>query len=498
MIKLKNILTEAGVFDSPETYNIEPQKAMDMQMKGKEGGTSIAGVEPPYDGLMDKFMELDEAEREEAHDQMINMYDSILIDLDVTYNSLYGKAGMYHKMGEKAAKGEFKGVTGDEGLTPEAASTGIEYMHKQVAAKTAQAEEIELVLAYLVAGRKETPKYTPDEIDAEIEKLASERKKKMKKYLADENIKLQEKEAEVKEAKKEADELVKSKKGDFVSNVTKALETQQDLSNIDGPAKTAVDAIDKEAEALVNKLKGDVQSFIDKYSDEEDVDKEYEKFKKFQAYEKSKEGESKDTKEGMIKLKPLVEAGNDIDLSKVFMKGVGPGGEPNPDQLTDEPKAEKEIESALKDLDKEINRADLEPKKVNEALGLTLAGVALSMPAIIKLIGKFVNILKRVPGLKSLSGDKIIALGDKWHHRLINGVVIALKKVGVKDTIKAKKFANLIFHLIIAMLLFAGGAAAYKFATKGNVIGATLKTALNAIKTGEIRAFIISGAEAIS
>ena len=185
--------------------------------------------------------------------------NSFLIDLDVTYNSLYGKAGMYHKMGQKAAKGEFKGVTGDKGLTPEAASTGIEYMHKQVAAKTAQAEEIELVLAYLVAGRKETPKYTPDEIDAEIEKLASERKKKMKKYLADENIKLTE----------------------------------------------------KEAEAIVNKLKGDVQSFIDKYSDDEDVDKEYEKFKKFQAYEKAKEKKSDpkaDTKEGMIKLKPLIEA----------------------------------------------------------------------------------------------------------------------------------------------------------------------------------------------
>lgn len=311
MIKLKHILNEAGVFDSPETYNIDPPKAMDMLMKGKSGGKGIAGVEPPYDGLMDKFMELDEAEREEAHDQMINMYDSILIDLDVTYNSLYGKAGMYHKMGQKAAKGEFKGVTGDKGLTPEAASTGIEYMHKQVAAKTAQAEEIELVLAYLVAGRKETPKYTPDEIDAEIEKLASERKKKMKKYLADENIKLTEKEPEVKKAKKEADDLVKSKKGDFVSDVTKAIETQQDLSNAATPAEKSVEAIKKEAEAIVNKLKGDVQSFIDKYSDDEDVDKEYEKFKKFQAYEKAKEKESDpkaDTKEGMIKLKPLIEA----------------------------------------------------------------------------------------------------------------------------------------------------------------------------------------------
>ena len=34
-------------------------------------------------------------------------------------------------------------------------------------------------------------------------------------------------------------------------------------------------------------------------------------------------------------IKPLYE--QNIDMDKIFMKGVGPGGEPNPDQLTDEP-----------------------------------------------------------------------------------------------------------------------------------------------------------------
>lgn len=199
----------------------------------------------------------------------------------------------------------------------------------------------------------------------------------------------------------------------------------------------------------------------------------------------------------MIKLKYILEA-DDIDLSKVFMKGVGPGGEPNPDQLTDEPeKVEKEVEDALKDLEKDFKKADLEPKNVDEALGLTLAGVALSLPAIISLIGKFVNLLKKIPGLKSLSGDRLIAIGDKWHHKLMGGITYAIQALGIKDKVKAKKFANILFHIVIAILLVAGGAAAVNYATKGNIAGATLKGALNAVKSGEIRTFIVKSAETI-
>ncbi len=196
----------------------------------------------------------------------------------------------------------------------------------------------------------------------------------------------------------------------------------------------------------------------------------------------------------MIKLKNiLIEADvfqdPNIDMDKVFMKGK------DRNELTDEPN--KEIEDAFKDLEKDIKSADLEPKKVDEALGLTLAGVALSMPAIIGVLGKFINLLKKIPGLKSLSGDRLIAAGDKYHHKVVAGLAKVLKLAGVKDSAKAKKFANVLFHIIIAMLLFTGGAAAYKFATKGNLIGATLKSALNAVKAGEIRSFILASAEAI-
>jgi hypothetical protein len=156
----------------------------------------------------------------------------------------------------------------------------------------------------------------------------------------------------------------------------------------------------------------------------------------------------------------------------------------------DTDKVEDKVEDAFKDLGDEFKRADLDAKNVDEAIGLTLAGVALSAPEILKLIGKFVNLLKKIPGLKSLSGDRLIALGDKYHHIIMGGIVKGLMKVGVKDKAKAENAASWIFHIVIALLLVAGGMAAYKFASKGQVSASMLKNALNAVKSNEIKKFI--------
>jgi len=156
-----------------------------------------------------------------------------------------------------------------------------------------------------------------------------------------------------------------------------------------------------------------------------------------------------------------------------------------------------EIEGLLGDFEKEIKRTDLNAPE-SESVGLTIAGIALSLPEIIKLIGKFVNLLKRIPGLKKLSGDSLIAIGDKYHHKITDAFTFIIKKAGVKDQTKAKKFANILHHVIIAMLLIAGGTSMANYANKGNIAGATLKGALNAVKTGEIRAFIIKAASELA
>ena len=155
------------------------------------------------------------------------------------------------------------------------------------------------------------------------------------------------------------------------------------------------------------------------------------------------------------------------------------------------------IEDALDDIGDEFKTLDLEPKKVQEALGLTLAGVALSMPEIIKLIGKFVNLLSKIPGLKSLSGERLIAIGDKMHHKLLGGIEYALKKAGVQDADKAKKFAGILLHVVIAMLLIAGGISLSELVSKGSIKSATLKASLNAIKAKELKSFIVSAASKV-
>ena len=158
--------------------------------------------------------------------------------------------------------------------------------------------------------------------------------------------------------------------------------------------------------------------------------------------------------------------------------------------------SDKEVEDVFKDIESDIKTSDISNTKT-EAIGLTLAGVALSAPEIIKLLGKFVNFLKKIPGLKTLSGDKLIAIGDKYHNKIQNAFVNIMKKAGVKDDAAAKKYASVLHHMIIALLLVAGGVSMAGLVGKGSIKTATLKGALNAVKTKEITTFLTKAADAI-
>tara|TARA_R100001443_G_scaffold117025_1_gene139597 strand:+ start:3176 stop:3766 length:591 start_codon:yes stop_codon:yes gene_type:complete len=196
----------------------------------------------------------------------------------------------------------------------------------------------------------------------------------------------------------------------------------------------------------------------------------------------------------MIKLSQIlieadVFADPNIDMDKVFMKGK------DRNELTDEP--EEQIDDLFSDFEKEIKRTDLDAPK-SESIGLTLAGVALSLPEIIKLIGKLVNLLKKLPFLKKLSGDKLIKLGDKYHGKITSAFQTILTGAGVRDQNKAKKYANVLHHVVIAMLLIVGGISMSGLVAKGSIKGSVLKGALNAIKTKELRSFLITTADAIA
>jgi Mg2+ and Co2+ transporter CorA len=154
--------------------------------------------------------------------------------------------------------------------------------------------------------------------------------------------------------------------------------------------------------------------------------------------------------------------------------------------------AEADVEDKLDDLAQDFKSVDLEGDDLqNEALSaLTLAGVALSLGMIVKLVGKFINLLGKIPGLKFLSGEKLVDIGEKYHHVIVGAIEKAIVKAGVKDKKKAHKVAELIHTLIVAALLLQGGSSALQYLAKGKLKMVGIKTALNAIKSGEIAEYI--------
>ena len=91
----------------------------------------------------------------------------------------------------------------------------------------------------------------------------------------------------------------------------------------------------------------------------------------------------------------------------------------------------------------------------------------------------------------------MIAIGDKYHHKIQNAFIRIIKKAGVKDDTAAKKYASILHHMIIALLLVAGGVSMAGLVGKGSIKTATLKGALNAVKTKEITSFLTKAADAI-
>lgn len=158
---------------------------------------------------------------------------------------------------------------------------------------------------------------------------------------------------------------------------------------------------------------------------------------------------------------------------------------------------ENEIEAALKQtfnqIGKELqaNKDDVvvdKEGKVDEALLTLAAGIALSGPTILKIIAKVTKKASVFFGGKGANSDKVIAAADKAHHFLI-GIVEKIIGLFLPSTIDPKlkhKLAEGIFYLIIGGLLGAGSIEMASKLEAGNISGAAVKGALNAVKSGEI------------
>ena len=155
-----------------------------------------------------------------------------------------------------------------------------------------------------------------------------------------------------------------------------------------------------------------------------------------------------------------------------------------------------EMSAILKTMDTELAKA---AKSTNEGL-ITIASIAIALPAIMGLIAKFGkaagNMVNKMLGKKPTDQDayqqwmtKLGHIADELHHLYMAPLTAVVKKF-VKEEEKAKKIASGIFHVIVATFLVASGATALKALQAKNISLATLESALSAVKGGEINQYI--------
>jgi len=159
-----------------------------------------------------------------------------------------------------------------------------------------------------------------------------------------------------------------------------------------------------------------------------------------------------------------------------------------------------QLKGQMNDLVKNIDTTlQNKTEEQNESL-LTVASLAVAMPAILGLVSKFgkaaSNIINKIIGKKPTAKEeeenwfsKLGKIADDLHH-LYQAPLEKVVAKFVKDPIKAKKVAHFIFHVIVAIMLLASGVTAVKALRSKEISIATLETALAAVKGGEIKAYV--------
>jgi len=148
---------------------------------------------------------------------------------------------------------------------------------------------------------------------------------------------------------------------------------------------------------------------------------------------------------------------------------------------------EKGLKMAFAGIERDI---ESNKEKLTESAGLAIAGTALAIPELMKIIASVAKATSRFFGGSGKTADKVAAVADKLHHFLVGLIEKALKVLGMKDTDVIHKTANIIFHVIVASLMIASGYAAVKAFKASNISAATLEGSLAAVKNGEVQRFI--------
>jgi len=164
---------------------------------------------------------------------------------------------------------------------------------------------------------------------------------------------------------------------------------------------------------------------------------------------------------------------------------------------------EKELGDIIVDFSKDLENIKKEEELKNEAGVVLTASIVLAAPVIIRFLSNLGKKGAEIINKKLEKESKIITGSEEWfkelsevaeklHHLYLKPIEYAVKNVfKIKDEQKVKKISNLLFHVIIAVLLYFSGVGAVKAFEAKNINLGFLESILAAIKSNELKGFIV-------
>jgi hypothetical protein len=169
------------------------------------------------------------------------------------------------------------------------------------------------------------------------------------------------------------------------------------------------------------------------------------------------------------------------DKGEIDIKGQEPAN--NQQNNTQEQPQNKVNENS------KVKQLTLNEDVMNEAVGMAIAGAALSAPVIIKGIGTASNWLgKKVDSMfLQKTGEKLKKVSDSIHHAYIKTIEVVLKPLmkGYTDK-QIHSVANAIFLAIVATMGVGAATGAATAISQGNAVFAGIEGALASVKAGEV------------
>lgn len=152
-----------------------------------------------------------------------------------------------------------------------------------------------------------------------------------------------------------------------------------------------------------------------------------------------------------------------------------------------------EVNSIVADIERQVKNATvIIDKKQNESIAYDIAGLIVSTPFILKLVGNGINkarqFISKNKNDKSAVAEFLLKLSNKFHHVLSTPLELLASKF-VDDPKKQKLFANTVLAGLLLFLAHHSSLEALNFMKNlkvPNVILSGLKTAVKGVELSNV------------